>query len=64
MSDFGKFPPPGTEIIKNGKVQAGDWFFIAELGAWTLCPAIATGEWVETCGHVIARSILEEHNAG
>jgi hypothetical protein len=62
MSDFGNNPPPGTAIITKGTVADGDWFFIKLLGAWALCPKSAFGESVEGCGHIIARSILDEHN--
>lgn len=46
-------PPPGTAIVKEGLVKQGDWFYIAELGAWGLVPKIGFGEPVGT--RLIAR---------
>lgn len=63
MSDpFAHNPPPGAAILTTGSVQAGDWFYIEQLGAWALCPACAFGEKIENCGHTVARSINPEHN--
>lgn len=48
-----KQAPPGTEIIKTGTVQEGDFFYIAQLGAWGPVPKIGWGEPV--AGSLIAR---------
>lgn len=56
MSDLDKSwrqPPPGTEIVKSGIVQKGDWFYIEQFGAWALVPKIGWGEQIK--GSLIAR---------
>lgn len=55
-------PPPGTAILATGIVREGDWFFIEQIRAWGLCPPCAVGDQIETCGHIIARSITDELN--
>lgn len=50
-------PPPGTEIVRSGIVQQGDWFYIAQLGAWGLVPKIGWGETID--GVLIARGKVD-----
>jgi hypothetical protein len=54
---FGKNPPPGTAIVEAGEVRKGDWFFIAVLGAWALCPDCAFGEDIKKSGHIVVRFV-------
>jgi len=37
-------PPAGMQIVKDGVVQRGDYFYIAELGAWGPVPRSGWGE--------------------
>ncbi|HEY4415719.1 MAG TPA: hypothetical protein VGO57_08510 [Verrucomicrobiae bacterium] len=52
-------PPPGTQIVKNGIVQRGDWFFIRQFAAWSLVPKSAVGEIIENSGNLVARSLAK-----
>jgi hypothetical protein len=48
-------PPPGTHIIKSGRVKQGDWFYIAQLGAWGLVPKVGWGARINPNQDPIAR---------
>lgn len=50
-------PPPGTTIVTEGVVNKGDWFYIAQLGAWGLVPKSGWGEQIN--GATVARGTVE-----
>lgn len=52
-----KQPPPGTELVTEGVVQKGDWFYIDDLGVWAVVPEIGIGETVNR--RLIARGTLD-----
>jgi hypothetical protein len=39
-------PPPGTEIVKTGRVQKGDFFYAADLRMWMPVPRSAIGDFI------------------
>jgi len=42
--DMKRLPPPGNVIVESGIVEKGDWFYVKDLGVWSLVPKSGWGE--------------------
>lgn len=53
-------PPPGMEIVKEGRAMEGDYFFIEQFGAWAPVPKKYWGAEIE--GRIVARGTPDFSN--
>lgn len=51
-------PPPGTEIVKEGVIKKGDWYFSSILGYWEPVPEDGWGRRI--IGSGVARKVEAE----